>query len=240
MVSKASGSKMTVGDYGEKSELTCLEGFTEQDLKELSWILSHEIRSSLVQVLSLINDLKEEASADYNSRFIEVLELSASKMDLDLKRLVGKLESFSTNAQMQFGSLSKNKPWKVLVVDDDPIMNSLAIRHVNSFGLQHDTLSYKSGKEFLDYLRNRYQEEPAGIMVFMLLDINMPEVNGWDVLEVIRKEKLGSNFQVVMYSSSICPNERRRAMKYPFVRGFIEKPMSKGVLEEFFYSVRLM
>ncbi|MFK7988276.1 MAG: response regulator [Sandaracinaceae bacterium] len=65
--------------------------------------------------------------------------------------------------------------------------------------------------------------------VLVLLDINMPRMNGFEFLERLEKEGLANNpyFVVMMFTSSNDPKERARAEASPLVVDYIVKPITK-------------
>lgn len=240
MLADDSAEGKTVRDVLQEGSTSSEMRPSESVYREVSWKVSHEIRSSLVRILTLIDSMDMNGLDDKYYKVLKSIKQAADTIDLNLKSIAETLGSLTLDNDIANTTKLEGKSWKIFIVDDDPVMSRIAVKQVNSFDLKHEILSYQSGRDVVDYLQSYNEEDAGDLMIFLLLDINMPEVNGWEVLEAISREKLGPKFQVVMYSSSVCPNERSRAMKYPFVRGFIEKPMSKRVLEEFFYSLRLM
>jgi len=71
----------------------------------------------------------------------------------------------------------------LLIIDDDDLIVFIHERIIieNKFNARPKTFS--NGKSGLDYLQNFYDPDKR---YFILLDINMPEVNGWDFFENIK------------------------------------------------------
>ncbi len=126
----------------------------------------------------------------------------------------------------------------IVVVDDDEVDRYLVKRTVKSLGIDARLIQYADGDQFIEVVRDNPRLEaeiavtPPPILV--LLDINMPRMSGFDVLEKLMKE-LDNNEHfvfVTMYSSSNHAQDRDDAMKYPFVKDYIVKPVTAEKLKE--------
>lgn len=60
----------------------------------------------------------------------------------------------------------------------------------------------------------------------ILLDINMPVMNGWDFLNQYLEKNQHRKDKIIMLSSSIDFQDQQKAKKYDCVEGFIEKPLT--------------
>ena len=69
----------------------------------------------------------------------------------------------------------------------------------------------------------------------ILLDLNMPVMGGWEFLDHFAKEEYRSAFKdakVIVLSSTIDPEDIKKAKTYPMVMDFLSKPISKEILED--------
>lgn len=68
----------------------------------------------------------------------------------------------------------------------------------------------------------------------LLLDINMPQMDGWQFLEKLRDQfpDLGKRTRIFIVSSSIAYSDKERADNYPELLGFLTKPVSVNQLRE--------
>lgn len=116
----------------------------------------------------------------------------------------------------------------------------MAEHQLKSLSLKAEVLTFNDGQDFKEYLEKEYISQTKDQNLLILLDINMLHFNGWDVLSFISKESLDSKVQVAMFSSSISASDKKKAMAYPFVRDFLEKPLEKGALEDLLSNLNLL
>ena len=66
-------------------------------------------------------------------------------------------------------------------------------------------------------------EEDCSYLIF--LDINMPVMSGWELLEHLQAHPNPEKFFVIMVTSSVDSKDHERARSYPQVLGYFEKPL---------------
>lgn len=114
---------------------------------------------------------------------------------------------------------------EVMLIDDSDADLLYTQVMVEGSGVADAVLPFGLAEEALEFLR-----QPQGHDVdLILLDINMPEMNGFEFLEAY--EKLHRSQQahavVVMLTSSPDPADRQRAMSYACVRDYVVKPIDR-------------
>jgi len=120
----------------------------------------------------------------------------------------------------------------MLVIDDDDINIFIIKKVIEKTGYEVDMISKSNGQLAVDYLTsiaNNVEIFPHIILV----DINMPVLNGWEFLEVY--EKLNIQRQKVflyMLSSSVYEYDIEKAKGFKSVDGFISKPLTIERLKE--------
>jgi CheY-like chemotaxis protein len=126
------------------------------------------------------------------------------------------------------------KFYEVLVVDDDPIHNTVFKKLAEWNSFSEKVVSFISAVDCLDYLKVCQEEElPPPTMIF--LDIKMPIVNGWEFLE--RLEKMNdhhyfSQIAIYMLTSSSEQSDINKAKKYNMVTDYFVKPITMEILNE--------
>ena len=81
--------------------------------------------------------------------------------------------------------------------------------------------------EALDWLKTNEAD-------LLILDVNMPEMQGWDFLNELGK--IGNSIEVKMLTSSMDPMDVEISKKYEQVSGFLVKPLQYDVLIQMFGS----
>ncbi|SDK89287.1 Response regulator receiver domain-containing protein [Salinimicrobium catena] len=115
----------------------------------------------------------------------------------------------------------------VVIIDDDAVVLFLHKILVEKSPLSSALFCFDNGNDAYSYLCNRTTNEP----LLVLLDINMPGMSGWDLLDKISQEQCDNNVWVVMVTSSINSSDKERAAKYSRVIEYLEKPLSKEACE---------
>ena len=112
---------------------------------------------------------------------------------------------------------------KVLIVDDDDITLFIHELMIKESGLSKDSFIFKNGRVALDFLDDCSKEEEQ-FLIF--LDVNMPVMDGWNLLDAIQESSCQKQVNVVMVTSSLDQSDRKKARKYPQVIDYVEKPLN--------------
>jgi CheY-like chemotaxis protein len=121
---------------------------------------------------------------------------------------------------------------ETLIIDDDKIICILHERLCKIYQLPSPR-SFTRAAEALAYIEARNN---PGQNFTILLDINMPEMNGWQFLEVLGNKELQADIFLILLSSSVDKSDREQAKSYPLVDAFISKPLDtskiQGLMED--------
>lgn len=127
---------------------------------------------------------------------------------------------------------------KVLLIDDDMVTWAICEMVLNKTEFTRKIEKLGNGKEGIDYFSSYFEKKKRGEEVsapdLILLDLNMPVMDGWTFLEdYIRKyaERLPQT-RIAILSSTVNPEDFIRAQKYSIVVDFINKPLTIELVEE--------
>jgi CheY-like chemotaxis protein len=116
----------------------------------------------------------------------------------------------------------------IAVVDDDNIILFLHKKILQKAKFEASPHTFNSAKKALDFF-DKIPDSATPILLF--LDINMPIMNGWDLLEVIHQDSFEKEVHVVMVTSSVDASDKEKAFSYSKVIDFVEKPLDEDVLK---------
>lgn len=121
----------------------------------------------------------------------------------------------------------------VMLVDDNEIDLKINGKIVDITQLFDDVIICRSGDEALQYLKQNLPT-PTTLPNLILLDIQMPEMNGFEFLELYKK--LPASFTeiciIAMLSSTLDFSDTQRAEANPYVVKLLKKPLIPSVLQE--------
>jgi CheY-like chemotaxis protein len=112
--------------------------------------------------------------------------------------------------------------YAIILVDDDPINNLINKRLITKLDLSDKVEEYLDAEKAIERIKNLKVKDK----VLILLDINMPVMNGWDFLNSYTEKFSDRKDKIVMLSSSIEAQDRQRAFSFDVVDGFLEKPLT--------------
>ncbi len=118
---------------------------------------------------------------------------------------------------------------QTLIVDDNKLNHFILDFYLRENGSFSPPISLYSGSEVIEKLK---ETSTINENVLIFLDINMPQINGWQVLDFIDQFYLRDNISVIVLTSESSPQIRERAFAYTSVINFIEKPINKEKILE--------
>jgi len=113
--------------------------------------------------------------------------------------------------------MRNSKP--ILLIEDDSVDVMTVKRALKDLNITNTLVHSVNGEEALEYLRNDSNNEPG----IILLDLNMPKMNGIEFLEVVKADKTLKKIPVVVLTTS--KNERDILETFELsAAGYIVKP----------------
>lgn len=119
---------------------------------------------------------------------------------------------------------------KVVIVDDDPVIRILHKTLVQKSDLDQTPTLLENGREAWHFLKD--EDNIKGQKLLLLLDLQMPEINGFELLDLMKNLPNQTNVFVIMLLSSVSRADEIKASKYTSVIGYIEKPLNLQTLEQ--------
>lgn len=113
------------------------------------------------------------------------------------------------------------------IIDDDPIYQILINKIIALSDTDYEIIRFKNGKEALDNFRN----DPNNLPEIILLDLEMPIMDGWDFMSEINKHVTGQT-AIYIVSSSISYEDKERAKTFPKIKGYFSKPINSDIIQE--------
>lgn len=114
----------------------------------------------------------------------------------------------------------------VIIVDDDPLAILISKSLIEKSGLLDDGVqlyTFDKPKEAVVFMENYAKNIDQQAVV--LLDINMPVMDGFQVLESLKQSGTTHAFKVIMLTSSIAHQDRERATGFSCVVDYFSKPL---------------
>ncbi|WP_159476529.1 two-component system response regulator [Dyadobacter sp. 3J3] len=121
----------------------------------------------------------------------------------------------------------------ICVIDDDQIYTFLIKRIIEHAEVAENTIFFKNGLDALQFFVDK-KMQPEELPELILLDINMPILDGWQFLAGYSKLKpvIEKEMTLYMTSSSDDQDDYNRAMAIDSVKDFIRKPIDVDMLKK--------
>ncbi len=122
---------------------------------------------------------------------------------------------------------------RFLLIDDDDIISVIHPATIQRAISDSDIEITPSGYEAIALIDEliELQEAPPN---YIFLDINMPEISGFEFLDRLTETELDflKDSKIIMLSSSVNQKDIERAKTYPMIRDFISKPLTVEYIRE--------
>lgn len=125
----------------------------------------------------------------------------------------------------------------LLIIDDDKVSTLITTWVAKKSGIFEDVRSVSNGREALDIFQHVNNNKLAA-PDFILLDLDMPVMNGFAFIESIRGLTFPNknNMSIVVLSSSANPGDIQRARSLG-IEHYLVKPLKLNDLQNAFFSL---
>ena len=128
---------------------------------------------------------------------------------------------------------------KILSVDDDDITQFINANTITDLWSDAEVVLAGDGKDAIEVIDNMISSDIPPDLI--LLDLNMPVMDGWEFLEEYHKkfyQKYRSTIYLAVLSSTIDKKEIDRAEQHQCVNRFIQKPITKESLTKILEDIQ--
>ena len=119
-----------------------------------------------------------------------------------------------------------SSPLRILVIDDDSIDAFIHEEVLRQHVPTAEIVAYMDSRSALDRIRADHAD-----IDLILMDINMPVLSGWDLIESMREARIHT--PVLMVSSSNHPRDLSGMDASELIQAFIPKPLTIEKLETY-------
>lgn len=123
----------------------------------------------------------------------------------------------------------ENTMKRIVLIDDDETTNYLNKLIIERSELVDEVISFDSAEDALRFFNEHRTEEDEALV---LLDINMPIMNGWQFLDHYQALKDSDSNKIVILTSSINPADKQKAEEKRMILDYKAKPLSVEMISE--------
>lgn len=127
---------------------------------------------------------------------------------------------------------------EIFLIDDDGLVNFLNQEIIKDAFPEKNVRSFERATDAIDILKQLAETPNSILPQLILLDINMPIMDGWEFLEAFIQlpKTIIDDCKVVMHTSSIDPRDVEKAKSFNSVTDYITKPLTTQSLSKIFQS----
>ncbi len=122
---------------------------------------------------------------------------------------------------------------RILLLEDDIVDVMTVKRAIKQLNISNELVVKENGEEGLDFLRTNNEDLPG----IILLDINMPKMNGIEFLEEVKKVPEWSQIPVIMLTTSKDQHDKLQSFQLG-ISGYMIKPVSYDLFKDMVSTIK--
>jgi CheY-like chemotaxis protein len=117
---------------------------------------------------------------------------------------------------------------QIIIIDDDPISSKIAEISILRNKPDVKVKVFNNPVEALENITANYTLLSKEFSTLLLIDINMPEMSGWEFIESLNRSipMVETNFKGIILSSSVDPADIEKSKEYPRIVHYLTKPFT--------------
>lgn len=121
----------------------------------------------------------------------------------------------------------------ILVIDDDPLFMLLLKKTIVKYELSDNVTDFTNGLDAIESLKPIINE-PSLLPDIILVDIEMPMMDGWEFLEefIPLLQKASKKISIYIATSSIAEPDQIKSTTFPLINGYLHKPIDEPILSK--------
>ena len=120
----------------------------------------------------------------------------------------------------------------VLLVDDDRVSNFITEKVLNGMGVTSMVTTAYDGKKGLDYIKYQCTDDLGTCPDLILLDINMPLIDGREFVDRYHKIPRQKECVIVVLSATDLPDAEKTELRNAGVSEFLVKPLNADKIND--------
>ena len=121
---------------------------------------------------------------------------------------------------------------RFVIIDDDPIVNAFCKMLINHVDEKIEVRTFMVPEKGFEFITSEHYKDSQSSSI-ILLDLNMPQMTGWEFLERFEEldEKIKKQLKIYIHSSSFDGRDRKRALTNKNVQDYIVKPITEEIVK---------
>lgn len=121
--------------------------------------------------------------------------------------------------------MSQTKIQKILILEDDKIQQLILKKKLSLLFPELLIFIHSTPTKAIDFLE-------VNEVDLIFLDLNLPEMSGWEIIDLLKKDSIES--KLILVSGSVSEEDKERVKNDGFIHAIYEKPVSNPDLLEIF------